>query len=348
MRPCECLAGLELDEGWRVDSYIEPPKTSTGGHFSVGYLAKNKDGRSGYLKALDFSGALQAADPSLALEALTKAYNFERELLYKCREKRLDRVVTPVGAGKVQVPGGFRELGNVMYLIFDLATGDIRNEVARWKQFDLAWVLRSLHHSAVGLSQLHSSGIAHQDLKPSNLLVFPIEGTKLSDLGRASYMHGGSGIDALPVPGDPGYAPPEQWYGWAYSGDFSRRYIADLYLLGSLIFFYFLGVSATHAVVTRLIQKQGQQSTGSGFEQDLPYVQEAFAEASDDLRRSVESVAEDLSDEIVIIAQQLCEPDPRRRGDPTVLEASHRPKHDLQPYVSRFDRLARVAEHRMI
>jgi len=348
MRPCECLRGLGLDGGWRVDSYIQRPETSTGGHFSVGYLAKNKDGRKGYLKALDFSGALQAPDPSLALEALTKAYNFERELLSKCQEKRLDRVVTPIGAGKVQVPGDFRELGNVMYLIFEVAKGDIRNEVARWKQFDLAWVLRSLHHSSVGLSQLHLSGIAHQDLKPSNVLVFPVEGTKVSDLGRASYIHGVSDIDALQVPGDTGYAPPEEWYNWVYSPDFSRRYIADLYLLGSLIFFYFLGVSATHAIVTKLIQKQRKQSASSGFEQDLPYIQQAFSEASNDLRESVEGIAGDLSAEIVTIAQQLCEPDPRRRGDPMALEATHRPIHDLQPYMSRFDRLARVAEHRMI
>ena len=235
----------------------------------------------------------------------------------------------------------------MMYLIFELAKGDIRNEVAKWKQFDLAWVLRSLHHSSVGLSQLHSSEIAHQDLKPSNVLVFPVDGTKVSDLGRASYIRGVSDIDALQVPGDTGYAPPEEWYNWSYSRDFSRRYIADLYLLGNLIFFYFLGVSATHAIVTKLMQKQRRQSTGSGFEQDLPYIQQSFGEALNDVRESVEAIAGDLSAEIVAIAQQLCEPDPRRRGDPVALGASHRPKHDLQSYISRFDRLARVAEHRM-
>jgi len=96
MRPCECLAGLELSGGWRVDSIIRRPPISTGGKFSVGYLVINADGRSAYLKALDFSAAHQSQDPSRELENLTKAYNFERDLLAQCKTRRLRRVVTPL------------------------------------------------------------------------------------------------------------------------------------------------------------------------------------------------------------------------------------------------------------
>jgi eukaryotic-like serine/threonine-protein kinase len=348
MRPCECLVGLEVEKGWKVVSAVYRPATSTGGHFSMGYLARNKDGREGYLKALDFSAAFQSPDPSLALEALTKAYNFERKLLNKCKEKTLDRVALPIDSGKVKVPGDFQLLGTVMYIIFELAEGDIRNEVIKWKNFDLAWALRSLHQTTTGLSQLHSAGIAHQDIKPSNVLVFPADGTKVSDLGRASSINEGSELDLVPIPGDYGYAPPEQRYNWKWSPDFSKRYMADLYLLGSLIFFYFLNASATQAMVTKMVKKMGKTQTNGDFEHDLPYIQEAFSESLVDLSESVGQLAGSLSDEIVMIAQQLCEPDPRRRGDPMVLAAVHIPKYDLQAYISRFDRLATIAESRMI
>lgn len=348
MRPAECLLGLDLHRGWNVDSFVHRPPTSTGGKFSVGYLVINTDGRKAYLKALDFSAAFQQPDPSRALEDLTKAYNFERDLLAQCKDKVLHRVVTPLADGTVEVPGNFGPLGNVSYLIFELAMGDIRKEVEQWKEFDVAWALRSLHHSALGLQQLHYVGIAHQDLKPSNVLVFPVDGSKLSDLGRAAHIQIPSLNDKFSIPGDYGYAPPEQLYNWHHSHDFSSRCIADIYHLGSLIFFFFLSCSATHAIQLKISQKHEKAFTRSDFLQDLPYIQHAFCETLGELRASVESFAGDLADEIVMISQQLCEPDPRRRGDPRVLAASHIPPYDLQPYISRFDRLAKIAEMRII
>jgi len=348
MRPAECLVGRDLPGGWHADSIVHRPPTSTGGKFSVGYLVVNTDGRKAYLKALDFSAAFQQPDPARALEDLTKAYNFERDLLAQCKDQKLRRVVTPLADGTVKVPGNFGDLGNVPYLLFELATGDIRNEVAKWQKFDLAWALRSLHQSAVGLQELHLAGIAHQDVKPSNVLVFPVDGSKISDLGRASHVQIPSQFDKPNIPGDIGYAPWEQRYGWHQSHDFSSRYIADLYHLGSLIFFFFLSCSATGAIQLKISQKHAKEFTNSDFLQDLPYIQHAFGEVLADLRASVESSTRDLADEIVMIAQQLCEPDPRRRGDTGAFAAAHRPQHDLQPYMSRFDRLARTAEMRMI
>ena len=171
MRPAETLVGLSLPGEWYVDSILYRPPTSTGGKFSVGYLVVNEDGRKGYLKALDFSSAFQQPDPPRALQDMTAAYNFERDLLAKCKERRFGRVVTPLADGSVSAPGNFGPLGKVSYLIFELATGDVRKEVSQWERFDLAWALRSLHQSATGLNQLHSAEIAHQDLKPSNILV---------------------------------------------------------------------------------------------------------------------------------------------------------------------------------
>ncbi|MFH0961045.1 MAG: protein kinase [Pseudomonadota bacterium] len=347
MRPAECLEGLDLPDGWHVNSIIYRPLASTGGKFSVGYHVTNADGRNAYLKALDFSSAFNTPDPPRALQPMVSAYNFERDLLSKCRERKLRRVVIPLSDGTVQAPGNFGELGKVSYIIFELAAGDIRNEVTNWQEFDLAWSLRSLHHTATGLRQLHSTGIAHQDLKPSNVLVFPEEGSKVTDLGRASYVHSPSQVDGLQIPGDVGYAPPEQWYGWQHSPDFDSRFVADLYLLGSLVFFYFCNCSVTAAIQLKLSKAHGRDFIRSGFLQDLPYIQSAFSDALVDLRSAVASFAVGLTDEVIMIANQLCEPDPRRRGDPKAL-SSKVTKHDLQPYISRFDRLARHAELRML
>jgi hypothetical protein len=149
------------------------------------------------------------------------------------------------------------------------------------------------------------------------------------------------------IPGDIGYAPPEQRYGWQYAPGFNSRYLSDLYLMGSLVFFYFGKCSATQAIHLKISQSHNKDFTNSDFLQDLPYIQHAFAEVLAELRTSIRDFAGNSTDEIIMITRQLCEPDPRRRGDPRIV-GSMMPQHDLQSYISRFDRLARRAELHLI
>ena len=118
--------------------------------------------------------------------------------------------------------------------------------------------------------------------------------------------------------------------------------------MGSLIFFFFLRCSATQALRLKISQQHNANFTNSHFIQDLPYIQNAFVETIVDLRESIYRQSEELTDEITMIAQQLCEPDPRRRGDPGVLSAAHIAPYDIQPYISKFDRLARTAERKIM
>ncbi len=185
--PAYKLEGLELDDGWIVDARIGASADATGGQFSCGYPVQKRDGSKVFLKALDFSRALRSPDPASALQSLTEAYNFERNLLRQCKQRRMDRIVSAIADGKITVNESY--LGVVQYLIFEHAESDLRLHLNSMDKIETAWKLRSLHHIATGLKQLHGSDIAHQDLKPSNVLVFNDDlgdTSKLADLGCAS------------------------------------------------------------------------------------------------------------------------------------------------------------------
>ncbi len=79
---------------------------------------------------------------------------------------------------------------------------------------DLAWTMRMLHHVAVGLQQLHGVGIAHQDLKPSNVLVFSDFISKLADLGRSAHADYEPPHDSFITPAALTCTNPELRYGF--------------------------------------------------------------------------------------------------------------------------------------
>jgi len=327
--PADSLEGVDLGNGWKVLEKITRKPNSTGGCFSIGYKVRDKEGREAFLKALDFSEALQDPDQVNALKRATILFTFERDLLSKCKDRKLSRVLTPITDGKVNIPG-FGNWGTVHYLIFELAKGDIRNVQKDFEKLDLLWCLRSLHHVAVGLNQLHRINVAHQDLKPSNILVMGQEGTKITDLGRSSDQSQPSPWDGVSVAGDQGYAPLDLYYGDTGVDGFKKRLMSDLYLLGSLFFFHFSGVSAVQALRSRL---RGTKLVGKSFREDLPYLQNAFEENLIDLKPEVEKAAGKLTEPIMQMVRQLCDPDPMKRGDPK-WKGTIVPQYDLQRYVS--------------
>src|SRR5690606_17542271 len=149
-------------------------------------------------------------------------FKYERDLSKLCRDKHVTKVSFVRDSGEETVPGF--SVAIVPYLIFDLADGDVRSKLDFSNKLDFAWKLRSLHDIAVGLKQLHNIEVSHQDLKPSNILVFKKE-CKLGDLGRSMCRSMDGPYNHVSFAGDFTYAPPEIMYGY-YEADWHKRVFA--------------------------------------------------------------------------------------------------------------------------
>ena len=339
--PAQQLVGRELPNGWRVEELIERSENATGGHFSSSYIVRSDSGIRAFLKAMDYRKALESPDPAKALEMMTAAYNFERDVLEKCKDHNLSRIVSVLDSGTLPPQEGDAS-SVVQYLIFELAKSDIRSFIDFEKAFETAWVLRTMHQAAAALRQLHSVEIAHQDLKPSNVLIFEDNLSKLADLGRASDRNSTSPHDELRCAGDRTYAPPELLYGYVPQDWRARRLGCDLYLLGSLVVFLCTGVSMTHLLFKRLDEEHHYTNWGGTYSEVLTYLQHVFVQILREFRK--EKIHPVFSDKITEVVEQLCNPDPQHRGHPKNLRSIGN-KYSLERYVSIFDLLAKQAEY---
>jgi serine/threonine protein kinase len=337
-RPAKILQGKELAGGWNVLRRIDRKPNATGGHFSTGYEVVHNDGRRGFLKALDYYEAFQSEDTARVLNGLTQAFNFERDLCLKCKASALSNVVHPIEHGELKA-SPLDPFSKVSYLIFEMADGDIRHHLDAQDEFDAAFVLRALHHVAVGLNQLHGVDVAHQDLKPSNVLVFEREGvSKIADLGRAWSDGMPAPHDMFLVAGDVAYSPPELRFSHLDPDQRRRRFGCDMYHLGSLVTFLFTRVHINALLRKHLNNMIITGDKGWTFTEALPYLQAAFGES---LREFSDQTPELVRSDLDAIVSQLCEPDPAKRGHP--LNRSNN-QFSLERYVSWFKLLAHRLE----
>ena len=250
-RPIDSLAGETLAGRWKVVELIRRLSVQTGSVFSVGYVVQDKDGNKAFAKILDFSRALQAEDTAKSLNEMTEAYIFERSLLELCGKHSLTRVIRGLDYGEIARPDV--PLGKLFYIVFEIAEGDIRKYMNSNSKTHLSWRLGVLHDVAIGLDQLHRKKIIHQDLKPSNVLVFDDgDRSKLGDLGRAHCVELKSPHEGHRRPGAFYYAPPEQIYDHHFDDRMVYRFAGDLYLLGSMLDFFVTGKPTTVRLVERL------------------------------------------------------------------------------------------------
>ena len=347
--PANELEGLTLDGGWKVVDKIDLRRLTTGGAFSIGYNVEN-NGKQGFLKALDYS-ILTRVPPDqriTLIEKMSSAFIFEKNLCIQCRDENLRRVVHPIADGQYVFEDEDEILVNwVDYIIFPRAKGDLRDQMSGIDSFDLAWRLRALHHITIGLQELHYRGIAHQDLKPSNTLVFEGEGTKISDLGSASVRGRGTPAprDEELIAGAHNYAPPELLYGLRIEDWTKRRYGCDAYLLGSLVAYFFSQVTLTHQLISKLDLTHQPAVWNGTYEEVLIYIYDAWDKVIKEIEDDIDAFsADDYKSDIIECIKQLTNPDPTKRGHPTEIKIKSN-QYSLERYVSLFDRLAQTAEY---
>lgn len=349
------LLGMTTDSGWTI---VEPvgwdPKSGdsidhyngTGGNFSVPYIVE-KDGGRAFFKAIDLTRAMNSPDILGSLRFISEAHAFETEILRLCAGASMSRVVVALESGQLRAGPNLQDAAP--FLVFELAEGDVRRRVQKKSgEVRLAWWLRAMHHATVGLAQLHSLDIAHQDLKPSNLLSFEgDEVFKLSDLGRCTSPHVAAPHEALPFSGDPKYAPPEILYGYINPQVQERRLRTDLWMLGSMIFFFVQGLGATQLLFNELDADLKPLPTGTwngGYRPIVPTLQTCFTKMLYDLENELPD--NHIQKELVKAASELCNPDDSLRGHPLARSGTGSPQ-SLERYVSLFDRLARLAALRV-
>ncbi len=231
------LQGKTTPGGWVVGDRLTFAPEHTGGHFSDCYYAE-RGGKKAFLKALD----IEKFDIS-ALSSLLAGFEYESQLLALCREKKLGRIVQVMESDRIErEPTAPAVLRYVPFLVFELADGDVRETVDVSKAVSNQWRFFVLHQTALALLQLHQQSIAHQDVKPSNLLLFGGTQLKLGDLGRSSLRGKAAPHDTMAVAGALNYAPFEQRYAYLPTDWLERRLSTDVFHLGCLVVFAFTNV----------------------------------------------------------------------------------------------------------
>lgn len=336
------LLGLTLKTGWTVIEKIEKNGNSTGSFFSVCYKVK-RDDQIAFLKAFDFAKFFQISEPGRGIVDIMgdmiTAYKYERDLSNHCRDKHVTKVSFVQDAGEETIKG--YSVSIVPYLIFDLADGDVRSRLDFSNKLDFAWRLKSLHDISVGLMQLHKVDISHQDLKPSNILVFHKD-CKLGDLGRSICKDLDGPYNHMTFTGDFNYAPPEIMYGY-YEADWHKRvFAADCYLLGSMVVFYFSGISMSALLRKHIPDSFSWEVWSGSFEEIEPYLLDGFAKALNEFESCISH--DYFRQELRWVVEKLCHPIPSERGHPKNIQMSGS-NYSMERFVSKFDLLSSRAEY---
>ena len=306
----KALKGQVLPDGWVLRGRRIRSSGATGSCHAVGFTAEHPDGRRAFLKVMDPTPdpTLEGREQLKELERRLAVFIYEGELMEKCLTRRIRRVIRAIGQGSIPVKGFTNE---IHYMLFELADKDLRDHATQQKTLDTALNMRILHQVALAIEALHYNQIAHQDLKPSNVLVFEEETAKVGDLGHA-HDRGASrpGINGI-IAGDPAHAPVEQLYGYKLTEWTTRRLAADLYLLGSLCVFMFTDLSLTAQIDAQLRPEHHWDVWADGYIDVLPYVRDAWDAALEEFSERVEPC---IRDELTALTRYLTNPDPEKRG----------------------------------
>ncbi len=324
------LEGKQVGKWFVKEKRIKEGEDQSGA-FSSGYTVVDEGGNLAFLKAFNYLYAFSAMGQSAdTLYRMTGMFKYERDLLSFCSDYGMRRVVTALGSGEYREPG---ESMPVPYLVFELAQGSL-SKVRALENPELAWKLKSFHGAVAGLSQLHYKMIAHQDIKPSNILIFGNEVSKISDLGCATQFGNESDWNA----GDMRYMPVELLYGHISPDWEIRRFGADFFMMGGLLTFLLADSNFLALMMSKVPDAFRPFNFGGTYQQALPYVMKAHYDTLDEVKEILPSAIED---EIIQLISEMTHPIPEKRGNPQNLPIVRHKRFSLQKHISLADRLGK-------
>lgn len=317
--PADRLEGTVLASGWVVGKKIVKPAGASGGNFGICYPA-SRGQETAFVKALDFRRAFFEKDFLAHLNMLTSHVLWEKEIMEFCRNHQMSRVVRLLEYEDLILPeDAGDETKKVCCLVFEVGEGDLRAKFNLASNPNLSWRLRVLRDVALGLDQLHRRGIAHLDVKPSNVISVldndSSQTMKLADLARAIRKGVAGPFDRASWPGDVNYAPPEKWYGHNSSQWNDEREAADAYLLGNLFVYIMTGMPMNTLLYNEIPEGFKPASYRGKFDSQLiDVLRQAQSKA---LAIHVFPVIpkNDYKSEIEAMIVDLTIPDPEQRGD---------------------------------
>ena len=307
------LVGYVVADRWEFTTLQYETKPNTGGNFGVGYFVNDRVDRvERFIKVVDFRARL--ADIS-QLTALLQVANFEVEMHKYC--VRMSKVVRMLEHGQLffVTPDG-REY-SFLCLVLEKGEGDIKSHVNFLPDQSPYWKLWVLRDVALAATQIERGNLAHNDIKPSNVIRFESKGTehniKLGDIGRAVTKSGSGPFDGIDWAGDPRHRPIELMYGWKEPEFQNRHTAADAYMLGNLMSFLFVGASLTERIVNSLPAEHRPGVHQGSYEQVLDIVRHAWMTV---VREQIApSFPPEVRQELTALLLCLTDPDPRVRGD---------------------------------
>ena len=192
------------------------------------------------------------------LELLERISRGRQAVVYKCRQKTMDRLV----AVKILPPSAARDpesrrrfiqearhaarlshpnivtihqirpFRDTFYIVMELVDGGSLSELlAVRKRFGPAEAVTILRPVVEALACAHRAGLVHRDIKPGNILLAADGTVKLADLGLARRVGEDAEEEAGKAFGTPYYISPEQ-----VRGEARIDFRADLYSLGATFY----------------------------------------------------------------------------------------------------------------
>lgn len=335
----EFLIDKEISNGWKIISSIIPRTGVTGSMHSIGFRAEHSNGKSAFVKVLYplYNPNLRGAKQTKDSESRLANFNYETDLLLKCRDRNLRRVVKCYDRNEIRFPQLHQP---VHYLLFELADHNLRELNEIQQSLNYATKLNIIHNVALALESLHYNKIYHQDIKPSNILSFENGNIKVSDLGHAHDEMNERPSIINQLGGDPAHAPPEILYKSPQNKFPDWCILADLYLLGSLVVYLFANTSLTSQINLKL-QDQHKWANWTGNYLDvLPYIIQSWDDAMVEFS---EVISEPFRDDLVPLVRYLTNPITEKRGHPRNLAGKDTP-YGIRRFSSQFQNLAKRAK----